>query len=163
VNAANRKNRTKKRRGREVQSPILLAAMHVRVGWWVILLFVVMGIALEAMHGFKVGWYLNANLETRRTLLMLAHAAGVAIGILHVAFAASIRRASEWKAANRSFASASLLAATLAIPGGLILAAVFLQANGSPGMGVVLAGTGMLLIAAAIAYTAVGMRVRTAE
>ena len=36
-----------------------LSRLHLRVGWWALLLFLSAGIALEALHGFKAGFYLD--------------------------------------------------------------------------------------------------------
>ena len=32
------------------------AHRHLRVGWWSLVVFVAMGLVLEAMHGLKIGW-----------------------------------------------------------------------------------------------------------
>ena len=39
---------------------------HVHLGWLSILVYLSLGIVLEAMHGFKVDWYVNVANETRR-------------------------------------------------------------------------------------------------
>ena len=44
------------------------AHLHLCFGWWQLLVFLSLGIALEVMHGFKVGWYLDADHETRRLM-----------------------------------------------------------------------------------------------
>ncbi len=46
---------------------------HLRRGWLLLGLFVAVGAGLEAMHGFKVDWYLAVGNETRRLLWRLAH------------------------------------------------------------------------------------------
>ena len=68
-----------------------LVARHLRFGWWSLLLFLTMGIVLEVMHGFKVGWYLDVGNETRRLLLRLAHAHGTLLSLVHVVFALTLR------------------------------------------------------------------------
>ena len=50
---------------------------HLRFGWWSLLCFLTLGIVLESLHGFKVGWYLDAAHSTRRLMWTLAHAHGV--------------------------------------------------------------------------------------
>ena len=42
-----------------------LARRHLRFGWWSLLSFLTLGIALEAMHGLKVQWYLDVSNETQ--------------------------------------------------------------------------------------------------
>ena len=63
---------------------------HLRFGWWSMLVFLSLGILLEALHGFKVGFYLNVGSETRRLMWTLAHAHGVLLGLANVAFAATM-------------------------------------------------------------------------
>ena len=40
--------------------------LHAAVGWWSLLIFIFLGIALETMHGYKVGWYLDVGNDNRR-------------------------------------------------------------------------------------------------
>ena len=54
----------------------ILFRRHLRVGWWALLVFLSMGIALETLHGFKIGFYLDASNHTRLLLWTLAHAHG---------------------------------------------------------------------------------------
>ena len=49
---------------------------HLRIGWWALLLFLMLGAGLEAMHGFKIGPYLDADYATRRFMWTLSHAHG---------------------------------------------------------------------------------------
>ena len=70
-----------------------LVARHLHLGWWFIAIYLSMGMVLEAMHGFKVDWYLNVANETRRLMFTLAHSHGTLIGILHLAFAFTLSRA----------------------------------------------------------------------
>ena len=42
------------------------ALRHFRFGWWSLLVFAAFGLALEALHGLKVGSYLSVSNETRR-------------------------------------------------------------------------------------------------
>ncbi len=34
---------------------------HLRFGWWALAVYVCLGIVLETMHGFKIGWYLDVG------------------------------------------------------------------------------------------------------
>ncbi|MFY9343669.1 MAG: hypothetical protein WAT39_14325 [Planctomycetota bacterium] len=62
-----------------------------RFGWWSLLLWLSLGLVLEALHGFKVGWYLDVANEARQLMLRLAHAHGTLIALVNLAFAATIR------------------------------------------------------------------------
>lgn len=121
----------------------------MRIGWWSLLLFLTLGIVLEAMHGLKVGWYLNVANETRRLMWTLAHAHGALLGLINLAFAFSVRLFADapphrW----RSPASYCLIAATVLLPGGFFLGGISVY-SGDPGPGVLLvpAGAAFLLIA----------------
>lgn len=127
---------------------------HLRLGWWSVLVFLTMGAVLEALHGFKVDWYLNVANETRRLMWTLAHAHGVLIGLLHVGFAASLlalggRAAGSWC----RYASAGLIGATLLLPGGFFLGGLWIY-GGDPGRGVLLVPVGALLLFLGVATIA---------
>ena len=72
------------------QERMKYVSRHLKFGWWSLLLFLSLGIFLEALHGFKVSWYLNVGVETRRLMWRLAHAHGTLISLIHIAFAASV-------------------------------------------------------------------------
>ena len=37
------------------------AQRNLRFGWWALLAFLSLGFFLEALHGFKVGWYVSVS------------------------------------------------------------------------------------------------------
>ena len=131
---------------------------HMRIGWWSVLAFLSLGIFLETLHGLKVGWYLEASSETRRLMFTLAHAHGVLLGILHVAFAATAALRPAWPRRSRDFASRCLVAAGLLIPLGFFLGGVITHA-GDPGLGVLLVPPGALLLFVAVLLVARGVAV----
>jgi hypothetical protein len=122
-----------------------LGARHLRFGWGSLLVFVLLGGALEAMHGFKVDWYLAVGNETQRLMWRLAHAHGTFLSLVHVAFAVTAARA---EVAPR-VASACLVGASIALPGGFLLGA-FGSAGGDPGVGIALVPVGLVLLVIAI-------------
>ena len=63
---------------------------HLAFGWWSLLVFLSLGIGLETLHGFKVAWYLDVGMETRRLMWRLAHAHGTFLSLVHIAMAATI-------------------------------------------------------------------------
>ena len=67
-----------------------LRRRHLLTGWTSLLVFALLGGVLEAMHGFKVDWYLAVGNETQRLLWRLAHAHGTFLSLVHVAFAATL-------------------------------------------------------------------------
>ena len=64
-----------------------IAGRNMRFGWFALLLFATLGIALETMHGFKIGWYLDVGNEVRRLMWRLAHAHGGLLAIVNILFA----------------------------------------------------------------------------
>jgi hypothetical protein len=135
----------------------LLVARHLRVGWFAVLIFVAMGLALETLHGFKVQGYLSVANETRRLMWTLAHAHGALLGLAHLGFAFTLERAPAWPAGKRSFASWSLVAATILMPSGFLLGGIWTYA-GDPGVGIVLVPAGGLLLLASVFLTFLAAR-----
>lgn len=126
-----------------------LVARHLRIGWWSIAGFAVLGLGLETLHGFKVGAYLDVSNETRRLMWTLAHAHGTLLGLLHVGLGVTTRAAGLAGAGLRR-ASGLLTAAGVVLPMGFLAAGVRFYA-GDPGLGIVLVPVGaVLLVAAAV-------------
>ena len=126
---------------------------HLRYGWGALLLFLTLGIVLEAMHGFKVGWYLDTGEETRRLLMTLAHAHGVLIALINLAFAGTLRLLPDLDARVRRIGSPCLLGATILMPLGFLLGGIVTY-GGDPGLGIFLLPPGAALLFSAVAVTA---------
>ena len=128
---------------------------HLAAGWSAVLLFLTLGIVLESLHGFKVGWYLDVGNSTRRLMWTLAHAHGALLGMLNILFALTARHVS-WAGSGRRVASMSLLGATALLPGGFFLGGITIYA-GDPGLGILLVPVGgvALLVAVGLAAAAV--------
>ena len=133
----------------------LLVSRHLRFGWWSLLVFVSLGIFLEGLHAFKVAWYLDVGMETRRLMWRLGHAHGTFLSLVHIAYAATlyIRPDPYW---GRSFASASLMGAGIAVPSGFFLGGVVIY-GGDPGLGILLLPVGALLLLLTIVLTALAV------
>ncbi|MEM7233599.1 MAG: hypothetical protein AAF517_15595, partial [Planctomycetota bacterium] len=86
---------------------------HLRIGWASLLVFLSLGIGLEALHGFKVDWYMEVANSTRREMWTLAHAHGTLISLVQIAFAATLfvlgHVTSGHKLAGRCLLAAGLL------------------------------------------------------
>jgi hypothetical protein len=134
----------------------------LRFGWWTLLIFLTAGLALEALHGFKVGAYLNVSNETRRLMWTLAHAHGALLALVNLGFAATARVLTAWPEPNKRLASAALLGATVLMPAGFFLGGLFIYA-GDPGLGIVLVPVGGILLFAAVLLTAVAVKYFSAE
>jgi hypothetical protein len=131
-----------------------LERRHLKIGWWSLFGFLLLGLALELLHGFKLGWYLNAGNETRRLMFTLAHTHGTLIALVHLAFAAALPHASAFTPERRVLASRCLTAAGLLLPLGFLLGGIVIY-GGDPGLpAVVLVPAGALLLAAAVLFTA---------
>ena len=134
-----------------------LARRHLRLGLWALLVLTTLGGVLEALHGFKVGFLLDAGHEARRLSLRLAHAHGALLGVLHALFGLLLasRLSPDERSSRR--ASACLSAALLLLPGGFLLGGIFAR-GGDPGPGVLLVPAGGALLFAGIALTIWGTR-----
>jgi len=121
---------------------------HLLFGWWSLLLFATLGLALEALHGFKVRAYLDASSETRRLMWTLAHAHGTLLSLVHVAYALTLGGVPSLQPRRPALVSGSLIGASVLLPGGFFLGGVHFYA-GDPGLGVLLVpvGAGLLLTA----------------
>jgi hypothetical protein len=148
---------TESPRERLAGDPVALTQRHLRFGWWTLLLFLTLGLVLEALHGFKIGAYLNPSNDTRRLVWTLAHAHGTLLGLLNIAFAFTVGRLAEWPARPRAIASACLRGATLLMPAGFFLGGVRVYA-GDPGVGIVLVPVGGLLLLVAVLMTALAVK-----
>jgi len=126
-----------------------------------LLVFLTLGIGLELLHGFKVGWYLDVANDTRRLMWTLGHAHGTLLSILHLVFSSAAgggRRPVAWLRR----ASQCLFGATVLLPGGFLLGGVFVY-DGDPGLGVLLVPAGALLLWVAVWLTARGVSALPAD
>ena len=121
-----------------------LIARHLRFGWCAILVSVLLGAGLETLHGFKVAWYLGVASESRRLMWTLAHAHGTLLGLVNVAFAATLALRPP-PVRRQRMASSCLIAATVLIPAGFFLGGCFIYA-GDPGLPVLLVPPGAALL-----------------
>ncbi len=132
-----------------------LVQRHVRFGWWALALFLSLGIVLEVLHGFKIGYYLDVTNSTRREMWRLAHAHGTLLALVHLAFAWTQSRGPAPLRGARP-ASACLLAASFLLPGGFFLGGLVTY-GGDPGLGILLVPIGALCFAASVFTTAWGV------
>lgn len=129
---------------------------HLRIGWWCIAVFALLGLILEGLHGFKSGEYLDVSNTTRRHMLTLCHAHGTLVGILNVAFAWSLGRVAD-AATRLKWASRCVVAATFGLPVGFGLGGLFAY-QADPGLGILLVPPAALCLIFAAAMTAMAMR-----
>lgn len=120
-----------------------LETRHLRAGWWGLAIFVVLGAVLEGLHALKSPVFVDAGRETTRMMLRLAHSHGTLVAIVNILYALTLR--ARPSAGERPFASASLLAALILLPGGFFLGAFFAH-GGDPGLGIVLVPVGALAV-----------------
>src|SRR5215472_11358415 len=105
-----------------------LCGRHLRFGWWGLAVFLTLGIIVESLHGFKVGWYLNVSNETRRLMLTLGHAHGTLLALVNLGFCLTLPLIPFWEPKKRRFASGCLLAASVLMPAGFILGGISIHA-----------------------------------
>jgi hypothetical protein len=130
-----------------------LAARHLVFGWRALAFFLALGLVLEALHGFKLEWYLGVEHESRRLLLRLAHTHGTLLGLVHLAFAFTLRGASGAAQRRERLASKALTAATALLPLGFLAGGLVLVGP-DPNPLVLLAPVGGLLLLVAVLWIA---------
>ncbi len=137
-----------------------LRTRHLRWGWWSLAVFLSLGLALEALHGFKLGVYLDVHNQTRRHMWTLAHAHGTLLGLVHIAFAVSVGALARGRDAGDvglALPSRCLVAAGLLLPGGFFLGGAWFF-SGDPGPGIVLVPVGGLCLLYAVVAAALRSR-----
>ena len=131
--------------------------MHLRFGWAALAVFVAMGACLEAMHGLKLGFYLDVSSSTRRFLWTLAHAHGALLALVNVAYGLTLRAVVMEERPGR-LASRCLIAATVLLPSGFFLGGIDIH-GGDPGLAtLVLVPPGAALLFVAVVATALHTR-----
>src|SRR5687767_170755 len=93
-----------------------LARRHHLVGWWGLLVFLGLGVALETMHGLKLGLYLDQAHRWRRELWRLAHFHGSLLALVNVAFALGVLQFGAWGERRLRLASFFLIDALVLLP-----------------------------------------------
>ena len=138
--------------------PGSIVQRHFRFGWWSILVFLLLGLTLETLHGFKSQWFLSEQYEARRLVWRLAHAHGTLLGLVHIAFAFTISSMGISGAKRCRIASPCLHAATVLLPGGFFLGGIYtFPKTNDPGLGIFLAPIGGLVLLVAVLCIARGV------
>ena len=130
-----------------------LGRRHLTFGWYALLCFTSLGAALEILHAFKVGFYVDVDAETRRLMWRLAHAHGALLALVNLGFAATLPHTSQGTRPRLQLASSCLIVAALLLPLGFFLGGAFASA-GDPGLPVLLVPVGALLLVVGISLTA---------
>ena len=138
-----------------------IAHQHLCWGWTLLLIFALLGMALEALHGFKIGWYLDVGNEARRLMFRLGHAHGTLLGLLNLGLAFSVTRLPAQSARSRMVASRGLRIASVLMPGGFAAGGLVVH-GGDPGLGVALVPVGALALVVALVAMVLGTRSRAA-
>src|SRR3984893_18084856 len=122
-----------------------LARRHHLLGWGGLLIFLTLGVFLEALHGFKAGFYLNLDQKVRREMWTLAHAHGTLLSLVNVVFAAGVTQFGSWTAARLKLTSLLLLHAALLVPIGFFLGGIG-AGETDPSLGILLVPFGATLL-----------------
>ena len=136
---------------------VQLADRTVRFGWWSLVIFLSLGAVLEALHGFKIGWYVDVGNETRRLMFTLAHAHGTLLALVNIAAGLTARIVERFTL--RSSVSFALVWAAILLPAGFFLGGIVTY-DGDPGLGVWLVPVGAALLFYSIARIALDLSKR---
>lgn len=138
-----------------------LTRRHLRFGWQALAAFVILGVALEALHAFKFPAYLNVANSTRRLMWTLAHAHGTLLALVNLALAASVALMPDWDPRRRDLASVCLLGASVLLPTGFFLGGIAVH-GGDPGLGILLVPLGAALLIASVFLAALAANATSA-
>ena len=116
--------------------------LSLRFGWTWLLVGATAGTILEALHGFKVGPYLDDALTRLLLTLAHAHAVGLALVVLVYASAGVPLVRSRWP-------GHLLRGAAVSIPAGFALGAIA-HPEGDPSLGILLVPLGALALLAGL-------------
>lgn len=130
-----------------------LVRRHLRIGWLGLLVFLTLGIALEAMHGFKLEMYLDFRNQTRRLMWTLSHTHGTLFSLVHIAFAASIAVLPQLNPQQLKLTSIGLTSALVLMPLGFFLGGLWFY-GGDPGFGILFVPAGGIALLLAVAVMA---------
>ena len=130
------------------------ADRNLRFGWWSLLVFLSLGAALETLHGFKIGWYVDVGSETRRLMFTLAHAHGTLLALVNIAAGLTGRNVDRFSL--RSSVSFALIWAAILLPAGFFLGGIVIY-DGDLGLGVWLVPIGALLLFYSVARVAIDL------
>ena len=131
-----------------------VAFSTLRFGWWALGISLSLGIVLESLHGFKIGWYLDVGNEMRRLMLSLAHTHGTLLAVVNIASGISGRVFGADVLPSRS--AGALKVAAILMPLGFFLGGLVIH-DGDPGLGVVLVPVGGFLLMYAVFAVAVAV------
>jgi membrane protein DedA with SNARE-associated domain len=136
-------------------SPVTQRAdRNLRFGWWSLLVFLSLGAALETLHGFKIGWYVDVGNETRRLMFTLAHAHGTLLALVNIAAGLTGRNVDRFSL--RPSVSFALIWAAILLPAGFFLGGIVIY-DGDPGLGVWLVPIGALLLFYSVTRVAIDL------
>ena len=138
----------------EPNSPHHFVRRHCIVGWAFLLVFLTLGLTLEALHAFKARWYLEEAYTTRRLMWTLAHAHGVLLALINIGLGSTIKQLDLSSTRSLRLASPLLVVASVIMPAGFFLGGVTFH-GGDPGVGIWLAPIGGVGLFGAVLLTLV--------
>lgn len=123
-----------------------MAVRHLRIGWWGLAIFLVLGAGLELLHAIKAPLYLDGGRETTRLLLRLAHAHGTGLSLVNIAYGLTAR---AYPRVATHFVSAALVTSLVLLPLGFFAGGLG-ASRGDPGLGILLVPAGAVALVAAV-------------
>jgi len=136
-----------------IADPDAIARRHLRVGWASLFFFVLLGLVLEMLLAYKVGSYVDAGSEARRTMWRLAHAHGTGLAVLQIAYGLTVKSVS---AAADALTSVCLLVALGLIPLGFFGGGMVVH-GGDPGVLVLAVPPGAVALAVGVGRVAMAV------
>lgn len=126
-----------------------ISQLHLKIGWWTLLIFLTLGIVLEIQHAMKVSSYLGADSGVRRLMWTLAHTHGTLLALVQIVFALTLTRLSKVAVTSVSLTGKLLATGSLLMPTGFFLGGLT-HYEADPGIGVFLVPIGAILLLLAV-------------
>lgn len=117
----------------------------LRSGWLGVLVYLLAGLGLEVLHGWKAPWYLDVGQSSRRLMWTLAHTHGTLFSLVAVVAAVSLPWGRAGAAKVAGWVVWGMLGGQVLMPLGFFLGGLWLQA-GEPGAGVFLVPIGAVMM-----------------
>ena len=136
---------------------LALGSRQARFGWIVVAVFVLLGLFLEGLNGFKIGWYVDVVAETRRHMWTLAHAHGTLVGLVNVVYGVALYSGAAPAGGRAPLCARLFSIAAFLLPAGFFLGGVYVH-GGDPGVAIVLVPVGALALLVGVVLVAIESR-----
>lgn len=132
-----------------------ISGRHLKAGWFGLAAFLCVGLVLEALHGFKIGFYTQPGNHWRREMWTLAHAHGGLISVVNIVFALCVAKRGLVSGPVRVMGML-LVIALVTMPLGFWMGGLG-ASESDPGVGIVMVPVGGVALVVAVVLVALNL------